>query len=214
MFRKRYLHSFAAGDLAEKMVFIGGPRQVGKTTLSKQIGREDFGKYTYLNWDSREDRKKIIGSFFEADSKLLIFDEIHKYRHWKNYLKGEYDTKKNELAILATGSARLDVYRRGGDSLMGRYHYFRLHPFSLREAIARKNPTIKIGQKLVFPEATKESSRAFLDLFRFGGFPEPFLKKDEKVLRRFQNERADRLIKRGHSGAGANQRFVGSSNFG
>ena len=76
MLKRRYLHSFAVSDLREKMVFIGGPRQVGKTTLANQIGKADFKKFTYLNWDSREDRKKIIEGVFEADSELLIFDEV------------------------------------------------------------------------------------------------------------------------------------------
>jgi predicted AAA+ superfamily ATPase len=195
MLKKRYLHSFIASDLADKMVFIGGPRQVGKTTLANQIGKIDFKKYSYLNWDSRQDRKKIISGMYDADAKLLIFDEIHKYKQWKNYLKGEYDKQKEKFTILATGSARMDVYRRGGDSLMGRYHYFRLHPFSLREAFTEKKPAIKIMGNLFFPEPKKGTSRLFSDLFRFGGFPEPFVKKDEKTLRRFHNERIERLIK-------------------
>jgi len=195
MLKKRYLHSPVVSDLKDKMVFIGGPRQVGKTTLANQIGKADFKKFSYLNWDSREDRKKIIAGSFEADSELLIFDEIHKYKQWKNYLKGIYDKNKEKFAILATGSARLDVYRRGGDSLMGRYHYFRLHPFSLREAITEKKPTVKAMKELAFPEPGKESLSAFSDLFHFGGFPEPFIKKNEKTLRRFHNERIERLIK-------------------
>ena len=97
--------------------------------------------------------------------------------------------------MLATGSARLDIYRRGGDSLMGRYHYYRLHPFSLREALTDKKPAVKAMQELVFRDPEKKSLSAFLDLFRFGGFPEPFVKKNEKTLRRFHNERIERLIK-------------------
>lgn len=195
MLKKRYLHSPVSADLKEKMVFIGGPRQVGKTTLANQIGKESFKKFSYLNWDSREDRKKILGGFYDTDAKLLIFDEIHKYKQWENYLKGEYDKNKEKFSILATGSARLDIYRRGGDSLMGRYHYFRLHPFSLREAITKKSPTIQALKEPVFPKTAKENSSAFLNLFRFGGFPEPFVKKNEKTLRRFHNERIERLIK-------------------
>ena len=109
--------------------------------------------------------------------------------------QGNIRQNKEKLAILATGSARLDVYRRGGDSLMGRYHYFRLHHFSLREAITEKKPTVKAMKELAFPEPGKESLSAFSDLFHFGGFPEPFIKKNEKTLRRFHNERIERLIK-------------------
>lgn len=195
MLKKRYLRLPVVSDLREKMVFIGGPRQVGKTTLANQIGKADFKKFTYLNWDNREDRKKIIESVFEANSELLILDEIHKYKQWKNYLKGEYDKNKEKFSILATGSARLDIYRRGGDSLMGRYRYYRLHPFSLREATTEKNPAIKIMKELIFPEPKKGNFSAFSDLFHFGGFPEPFVKKNEKTLRRFHNERIERLIK-------------------
>ena len=120
---KRALGERIYEDLAaEKMVFISGPRQVGKTTLAKAIGSEHFtGRCSYLNWDSREDRASILKGEFRADNVLVIFDEIHKYRHWKNYLKGEYDKYKERFKILVTGSARMDIYRKGGDSLQGRY---------------------------------------------------------------------------------------------
>ena len=142
MVKKRYLHSPVVSDLKEKMVFIGGPRQVGKTTLAKYIGDKDYKKYTYFNWDNREDRKIILQGKFKAESALIIFDEIHKYKQWKNYLKGEFDKYKDKFNILVTGSARLDLYRKGGDSLMGRYHYFRLHPFSVAEVLQLK-PELK-----------------------------------------------------------------------
>ncbi|HAI74302.1 MAG TPA: AAA family ATPase [Candidatus Moranbacteria bacterium] len=192
---KRYLHNFIASDLKEKMVFIGGPRQVGKTTLAKQVGESEYKQFAYLNWDKKEDKQKIIKNLLPAESRLIIFDEIHKYRQWKNYLKGEYDKNKDNFSILATGSARMDIYRRGGDSLMGRYHYLRLHPFSLGEAAYSKIPEIIPGKELAFQKKNKLSRKVFDDLFRFGGFPEPFIKKDEIVWRRFQNERLDRLIK-------------------
>lgn len=195
MIKERYLHSHIVSDLKDKMVFVGGPRQVGKTTLAKLIGSKDYPKYNYLNWDSREDRKNITRRKFEANAKLLIFDEIHKYKQWKNYLKGEFDKYRDHFHILVTGSARLDVYRRGGDSLMGRYHYLRLHPFSLAEVLRLNQNIIDPGQKLNFPEINKNAHRIFSDLFTFGGFPEPFIKKDLITLRRFHNERLDRLVK-------------------
>jgi len=194
MIKDRYLHSAIVSDLKNKMVFIGGPRQVGKTTLAQYIGTNNYKKYSYLNWDNREDRKNILSGRFEAESSLIIFDEIHKYKQWKNYIKGEFDKYKNNLHIIVTGSARLDLYRKGGDSLMGRYHYYRLHPFSVTEVLQVKN-NLKIFKKLIFAEADKKVFRIFTDLFTFGGFPEPFLKKNKRTLRRFHNERLDRLIK-------------------
>lgn len=117
------------------MVFVGGPRQVGKTTLARYIGESDFDTYQYLNWDSREDRKEVLNGTFRAGSDLVVFDELHKYRQWRNYLKGEYNKYKDVFRVLVTCSVRLDLYRRGGDSLMGRYRYFRLHPFSVAEVV-------------------------------------------------------------------------------
>jgi len=192
--KNRYLRPVITSDLKDKMVFIGGPRQVGKTTLAQYIGAKDYKKYAYLNWDNRQDRKNILSEKFEAESSLIIFDEIHKYKRWKNYIKGEFDKHKDKFHILVTGSARLNLYRKGGDSLMGRYHYYRLHPFSVAE-ILWVNNDLKILKKLNFPKTNKNISKIFTDLFMFGGFPEPFLKKDKKTLRRFHNERLDRLVK-------------------
>jgi len=195
MIKTRYLESAATADLKNKMVFIGGPRQVGKTTMALSIGKEGYKNFNYLNWDSLEDRKAILEGRFRGDAGLVIFDEIHKYHKWKNYLKGEFDKYKDKFQILVTGSARLDLYRKGGDSLMGRYHYYRLHPFSLTEGLAVES-TIKTGKELVFPEvASTRLKKTFEQLFAFGGFPEPFLAKNNKTLRRFHNERLDRLVR-------------------
>ena len=191
--KNRYLSPYITKDLAKKMVFVGGPRQVGKTTLAKLIGRSEYKKPLYLNWDNRGDRKDIIAGRFDSESDLLIFDEIHKYKQWKNYLKGEFDNNKGKYNYLITGSARLDIYRRGGDSLLGRYHYYRLHPFSLREALGIK-PDLEIGRPLKFISNAKVGG-IFHDLMVYGGFPEPFLEKSHVATRRFHNERIDRLIK-------------------
>ncbi len=195
MIRKRYLERFAIEDLREKMVFVAGPRQVGKTTLALSIGKKFYpGRYAYLNWDNREDRKIIMESTFRADKDLIIFDEIHKYKNWKNYLKGEYDKYKDRFRILITGSARLDIYRRGGDSLLGRYHYYRLHPFSLNEML-EKDRKVEAFKELEFSDFEKEVREKFNILLKFGGFPEPLIKQSERTLRRWHNQRMDRVIR-------------------
>ncbi|MFH1378990.1 MAG: AAA family ATPase [bacterium] len=126
---KRYLTPQVAKDLTKKMVFLGGPRQVGKTTLALQIIPDKQG---YLNWDIPEHREQILLRQLPAQ-KFLVFDEIHKYRSWRNYLKGLYDLRRSSHQILVAGSARLDFYRFGGDSLQGRYHFLRFHPLSTAE---------------------------------------------------------------------------------
>lgn len=194
MIRERYLNQFITTDLKEKMVFVGGPRQVGKTTMSKHIGVANYLHYAYFNWDNRGDRKNILNDIWPADADLLIFDEIHKYKLWKNNIKGLFDKYKEHFHILVTGSARLDLYRRGGDSLFGRYHYYRLHPFSVREVL-QKAPVTKVFEEPNFLASAADLKLVFNNLLIYGGFPEPFLKQDEAVWRRFQNERLERLIK-------------------
>jgi uncharacterized protein len=174
---KRYLTDVVKEDLQEKMVFLGGPRQVGKTTLALSLIKNADETYpAYLNWDVRADQQLLLAGGLPADQPLMILDEIHKYKHWRNLVKGFYDQYKSRKQFLVTGSARLDHYRRGGDSLQGRYHYHRLHPLSLYEL--SKNP-----------------NKADLDLlFKFGGFPEPFLKQNTRHWKRWQRERQSRVI--------------------
>lgn len=159
-------------DLSRKMVFLGGPRQVGKTTLAKQVITD--GK-SYLNWDVPEHRERILKGQLPA-SKSLIFDEIHKYRSWRNFLKGLFDKSGKETHILVTGSARLDLYRFGGDSLQGRYHYLRLHPLSVKEIGAHNNSGL-------------------MDLLELGGFPEPFLGESKVEAKRWSREYRNRFLR-------------------
>ncbi|MDZ4677620.1 MAG: ATP-binding protein [Oligoflexia bacterium] len=171
----RYIKPQVLDDLQRKMVFVGGPRQVGKTTFAQSLIRGYKPNHVaYLNWDDREQRDKILNKIWPANQKLIIFDEIHKYARWRNLLKGYFDTQKENHSFLVTGSARLDHYRRGGDSLLGRYHYYRMHPFSL-------------------PELNYESG-ALKTLLQFGGFPEPLLRQEDRTLRRWHIERLTRLI--------------------
>ena len=188
----RYLSESIIEDLKDKMVFIGGARQVGKTTLAKEIISKQFKTSTYFNWDYQPDRKKINSGELPGEGGLLIYDEIHKYRKWKNFVKGIYDTHKNKYKILVTGSARLNIYRKSGDSLQGRYHYYTLHPFSLAELetiSSQVQPFEEIQFKGQNFQETLET------LFTFGGFPEPFISQDAKVLRRWHNEKLERLFR-------------------
>jgi uncharacterized protein len=126
-----------------QMAFLSGPRQVGKTTTSLEASEASPNHY-YFNWDN-DDHRVLILQGPEAVAQraglhqlggprpILVFDEIHKYRHWKRFLKGFFDTYERRCRILVTGSARLDVYKRGGDSLMGRYLLYRIHPLTVRE---------------------------------------------------------------------------------
>ena len=192
--KKRYLVPHILRDLNEKMVFVGGARQVGKTSLSKYIAENYFKHYDYLNWDARDDRKNILQSQFKGNAEIILFDEIHKYKDWKSYLKGQFDKHKDDFKILVTGSARLDVYRRGGDSLMGRYYYYRLHPFSLAEFLEKENEIVPF-KGIVFQESGKETKETLEVALKFGGFPEPMLKQSEKGLRRWHNQRVERLVR-------------------
>jgi len=174
----RYITSHILDDLKRKMVFVGGPRQVGKTTLAKAILTSNYPDGRYLNWDFDEDRQDILQKRWSTDNPLLIFDELHKLPKWKGWIKGIYDVSHNLHSFLITGSARLDVYRRGGDSLLGRYHYWRLHPFTLDEIPKGISP-----------------KDAFKRLMTLGGFPEPFLEGDERSARRWRRERFDRVLR-------------------
>jgi hypothetical protein len=174
----RYIEKPVIDDLARKMVFIGGPRQAGKTTLAKHLCTSagyDI-KQRYLNWDATEDRENIIMERFPADPGYLVLDEIHKYSKWRQIVKGLYDKRGDELQIMITGSARLDYYRRGGDSLQGRYHFYRLFPFTCAELGAPSFSTIE-------------------DLLVYGGFPEPFSLQSETQSRRWSREFRSRIVR-------------------
>ena len=130
--RSRYLETAVGDDLNNRMVFVAGPRQVGKTTLATLLARR-YSNSVYLNWDNRTHRERILRQEWDPESQILVFDELHKFDRWKGLIKGIWDTRANDERIIVTGSSRLDTYRRGGDSLLGRYHLYRLHPFSASE---------------------------------------------------------------------------------
>ncbi len=179
MFRQRYLFPFMQTDLGtRKMVFIGGPRQVGKTTLSQSLigpGTNETHE-AYLNWDDPASRKLFLRGQLPGQFPCYVLDEIHKFKNWRAMVKGFYDKRKSVTQFIVTGSARLDYYRKGGDSLLGRYHYYRLHPYSLGEADSKFQP------------------ETLHKLLEFGGFPEPFFHGDSTFTRRWQKERVSRIV--------------------
>jgi len=186
-----------------KMAFMSGPRQVGKTTLAKYY-KERFGQGLYLNWDNVAHQKKILTDplFFEKENRvpgkpfLLIFDEIHKYGRWKNYLKGVYDDYKNEFRFLVTGSGRLELFKKGGDSLLGRYFSVPLLPLSIGELKGKLMPFSEfIERSNDPPPSTKEDIERYHHLFRFSGFPEPFVRGTSSFYNRWLSERKTLLIR-------------------
>ncbi len=181
-----------------QMIFLSGPRQAGKTTISEKT-RELTSFFRYYNWDRLEDRELILRgpsaiiSDFGMRSvpnpkPILAFDEIHKYRDWKIYLKGIYDEKKEDISILVTGSARLNVYKQGQDSLMGRYFLYRIHPLSIAELVRQEMSAVDISKP---KKIGKEDLEVLLE---FGGFPEPFLKQDKQFFNRWQKLRHQQLF--------------------
>lgn len=171
---QRWLEKSIQKDLKEKIVLLAGPRQVGKTTVSKSL----FSKADYLNFDSEEDRKIISKKLWNRAAPLVIFDELHKMKRWKSWIKGIYDKEGVSPALLVTGSARMDTYKKGGDSLAGRHFSYRLYPFTVKE--------LKDKFK------TKESLDRILKL---GGFPEPFLKNSELEAKRWRKSHLDVILR-------------------
>ncbi len=176
---QRYLEPFVRTDLAKKMVFLSGPRQVGKTTLARSI-LAGHARAQYLNWDVPDDRRILIEQTWSPRSSLLVLDEIHKMRDWKGYLKGVFDGRPEGQAILVTGSARMDTFRQSGESLAGRYFSLRLHPISVREWCESSGC------------APQEALDRLLDR---GGFPEPFLAEQETDAQRWRNQYLEGVIR-------------------
>jgi len=190
---------------AEKaMIFLAGPRQSGKTTLAQMIS-ERFVNRLYVNWDNPEDRTRLLENpfFFQEIERrdhttpFIIFDEIHKYRDWKNYLKGVYDRFHKEFQFLVSGSGRLDVYRKGGDSLAGRYYLFHLWPFTLAElsGVGRTFEDFRKAPLEFQVEKEAERKEVWSALEQFSGFPEPFLSAKETSYRRWSNSYSQQLVR-------------------
>lgn len=198
---RRVYEAAASAHLAteRQMLFLSGPRQVGKTTVVRQLAATASDS-TYLTWDNADHRRVLLAGAgaiashagldrMLAEPPLCVFDEIHKYSRWKDLLKGVFDTWERAVRIVVTGSARLDVFRRGGDSLAGRYFPYRLHPFSLAELLA---PALRDAPLNREPRAIEDDQ--FEALERFGGFPEPFVRAEARFWNRWQRLRVEQLL--------------------
>ena len=177
-----------------QMAFVTGPRQVGKTTTCRRLGT------SYLSWDDQDDRRVFLAGSAALAGKagldrlrettpVVVFDELHKFRRWKALLKGFFDSYAERVRIIATGSSRLDVYRRGGDSLMGRYFLYRMHPLSVAEVIRQEIPDAPIQP------ATPIAEEEFSALWAHGGYPEPYLRRDSRFSTRWRSLRSQQLLR-------------------
>ena len=174
---KRYLAKYIQEDLDKKIILLTGPRQTGKTTLSKMLTPD----YDYFSFDNLDDRLALKKKSWDRTKELIIFDELHKLKNWKSWLKGIYDTEGIPPPILVTGSAKLDTYRKVGDSLAGRFFQFRMHPLDLKEIYTFLEP---------------ENLEDELDKLLFlGGFPEPFLNGTTRFYNRWKKSHLDIILK-------------------
>ena len=163
-------------DLELKIVLLEGPRQCGKTTLSKQI----YSKFTYFNYDDSEQKAQMLRKEWRRDCECVIFDEIHKMPQWKRWLKGLFDTEGCRPRIIVTGSAQLETFTNVGDSLAGRYFLHRLDPIDIQEAVIQQGLSPQVALERI------------LD---FSGFPEPFLKGNRDFHRKWQRTHLDIIIR-------------------
>jgi len=181
-------------ELHRQMAFVAGPRQVGKTWVCKSIAE------AYFNWDNTDDRRTLLRGpaalaqtlgvdRLRTNPPIIVLDELHKYPKWKTLLKGFFDTYGERARLLVTGSSRLDIFRRGGDSLMGRYLLYRMHPWSVGECVRTELP-----DKEIQPPA-KIAAADWNALWEHGGFPEPFLRREARFTRRWQSLRLAQLTR-------------------
>ena len=173
---ERSLTPYIKKDLYKKIILLMGPRQVGKTTLSKSL----LKNFVYLNYDNVFDRKQIHKSDIPFDKSDVILDELHKMKNWKKWLKGHYDVRSEKKALVITGSARLDTYKKVGDSLAGRYYQFSLFPLDVKEIVEQR---------------VADSQTALDLLFKLSGFPEPYLSGSEREYKRWRQSHLQIILK-------------------
>jgi predicted AAA+ superfamily ATPase len=191
----RRLYSTILDDHLQRhrqMALVSGPRQVGKTTACRAISD------AYLNWDNADDRRQMLlgpAALLESlhldrlrsKPPVAVFDELHKYSKWKSLMKGFFDTYGDRVRLIITGSSRLDIFRRGGDSLMGRYLLYRMHPLSVGETLRTEIPKQEIQPPAKITVANWNA------LWDHGGFPEPFYRRDPRFTRRWRSLRHEQL---------------------
>jgi len=198
---RRYLNNELQNHFAgnRQMLFLSGPRQVGKTTIARQL-EEMFQHGHYVNWDNQTHRALILKGpeaiatqlgldHLQSEKSFCAFDELHKYQHWRDFLKGFFDQYEDQVHILVTGSAHLNTFRRGGDSLMGRYFPYTLHPVSVAECTGADN------RGLLDKEPQSISVAQWESLWQFGGFPEPMIKSERRFYIRWRKLRAEQLFR-------------------
>ena len=172
----RYLETSLLEDLGKKILLLTGPRQCGKTTLSKMLNPD----FQYINYDLAEHRILLMEKSWDREKALIIFDELHKMENWKSWLKGIYDVEGIPPSLIVTGSAKLTAFRKVGDSLAGRHFQFRLHPIDFKEATA-------------YTEL--DGNDIFNRLMTVGGFPEPFLNGTKRYYNRWKRSHIDLILK-------------------
>lgn len=169
---QRTITSHILEYLDEKIVLISGPRQVGKTFLSKNLARS----YQYFNFDEASDKKSILKKDWERNGDVVILDEVHKLKNWKSWIKGIFDTEKGKNKFILTGSAKLDTFKKSGESLAGRHISVRLNPLSVKE----------VGG---------DPDEVLLRMLKLGSFPEPFLSGSEKKAAVWRRSHLDAIVK-------------------
>jgi len=203
----RYLAADLERTLSKerKMAFITGPRQVGKTTLAQSLLKPEQ-KANYFNWDIEDVRRKIVTHpvhFWKSDAAAketprIVLDEIHKYPRWKRFLKGFFDANRDDVETVVTGSGRLDVYQRGGDSLFGRYHLYHLLPYSLGELTRSESQAPspeKAEERINSPGDLADANEKFKALWQSNGFPEPLFGADQRTLTRWRNDHRQLIVR-------------------
>ena len=187
----------------KQMTFIAGPRQAGKTTFTQMLA-EGFSNSLYFNWDIVDEKRKLIEAPFfyeevhrkDSSVPLIIFDELHKYANWKNYLKGVYDRDRGNYKFIVSGSGRLDLYQKGRDSLAGRYFLFYLWPFSLAELAGNNLPFEQfMANPIKVHSLSSETQTIWENLKRFSGFPDPYLAQDDQFYRIWSNTYKKQLLR-------------------
>ena len=193
---KRIYESVLAEHLRDnrQMAFLPGPRQCGKTTLAKSLADR------YFTWDDLATRRLVAGDAaglanaaglgIASDRKTIItLDEIHKFVRWKSFLKGFFDLYEDRMRLIVTGSARLDIYKRGGDSLMGRYFLYHMHPLGVAELV---RPELDVRE---IHAPRKIDATDWDALWEHGGFPEPFVRRDIRFTHRWRKLRREQLFR-------------------